>query len=332
MDPFEDVVSAMSVASSLYVRFCMTGPWGVAFDTGYQARLLVIAEGEGWLLASHAAPVRITKGDCLIIKEGTRFAMADAPDSQIVDCGDLFTKLPGFSQETGFTTIPDRTVHHGGGGAPMKIISARMSFDPVAAEPLLALLPDLLCVRLIDDDLALLETTLHLIGIESRRDGLGADLAVERLTDVLFIQTIRAWAAADGSQAGGWLAALRHRALARVIRAVHADIARDWTVDEMARVAGTSRSSFAHSFRSILDETPLNYVTRWRMYRAKILMRKGATLAEIAAQVGYESDTALSRAFRRVEGLAPGEWRRTIVDGLAKPRANRDAGVGLAIT
>ena len=314
MDLFDDVVSAMSVASSLYVRFRMTSPWGVAFDTGYQARLLMIAKGEGWLLAEGEKPQHVAKGDCLIIKEGTRFAMADALDSPIVDCGDLFVNLPGFSAETGFTTIPDRTVHHGGGGALMEIVSARLSFDPVAAEPLLALLPDLLHVRLIDGDLALLEATLQLIGLETRGDGLGADLAVERLTDVLFIQTIRAWAAADGSQAGGWLAALRHRALSRVIRSVHADIARAWTVEEMARVAGTSRSSFAQSFRTVLGETPLNYVTRWRMYRAKILMRKGATLAEVADRVGYESDTALSRAFRRVEGLAPGEWRRTVAD------------------
>ena len=314
MDPFDDVVSAMSVASSLYVRFRMTAPWGVAFDTGYQARLMMIAEGNGWLLAAGDKPRRVAKGDCLIIKEGTRFALADAPDSRIVDCGELFVRLPDFSPETGFTTIPDRTVHHGGNGALMEIVSARLSFDPVAAEPLLALLPDLLHVRLIDGDLALLEATLQLIGLETRGDGLGADLAVERLTDVLFIQTIRAWAAADGSQAGGWLAALRHRALARVIRTVHSDIARDWTVDEMARVAGVSRSSFAQSFRSVLGETPLSYVTRWRMYRAKILMRKGATLAEIAIRVGYESDTALSRAFRRVEGLAPGEWRKNLSD------------------
>jgi AraC-like DNA-binding protein len=310
----------MSVASSLYVRFRLSGPWGVAFDTGYQARLMMVAEGDGWLLTADDAPRRVAKGDCLIIKEGTQFAMADALDSRVIDCAELFVDLPGFSEATGFTTIPDRTVHHGGGGTMMEIVSARLSFDPVAAEPLLAVLPDLLHVRLADDHLPLLETTLRLIGLESLGDGLGADIAVERLTDVLFIQTIRAWAAADGSQAGGWLAALRHRSLARVIRRVHADIARDWTVAEMARVAGVSRSTFAQSFRSVLGETPLNYVTRWRMYRAKILMRKGAALAEIAVLVGYDSDTALSRAFRRVEGLAPGEWRRTVAGQAAGVR------------
>lgn len=318
MDPFDDVVSAMSVASSLYVRFQLGAPWGVAFDTGYQARLMMVADGEGWLLKAADSPLRVAKGDCLIIKEGTRFAMADAPDSPIVDCAELFVDLPGFSVDTGFTTIPDRTVRHGGGGAVMEIVSARLSFDPVAAEPLLAVLPDLLHVRLGEDHLPLLETTLRLIGLESLGDGLGADLAVERLTDVLFIQTIRAWAAADGSQAGGWLAALRHRSLARVIRQVHADIARDWTVEDMAEVAGVSRSTFAQHFRAVLGETPLSYVTRWRMYRAKILMRKGAALAEVAVRVGYDSDTALSRAFRRKEGVAPGEWRRTVADQVAR--------------
>ena len=319
MDPFDDVVSAMSVASSLYVRFRFSAPWGVAFDTGYQARLVMIAEGAGWLLAEGQSPVRVARGDCLIIKEGTRFAMADRPDSPLVDCLDLFAELPGFSEATGFTTIPDRTISHGGDGPLMEMVSARLSFDPIAAEPLLTLLPDLLHVRLAHSDLDLLETTLRLIGLESRADGLGADLVVERLTDVLFIQTIRAWVAADGTRASGWLAALRHRPLAKVIRTVHADIAHDWTVEEMARVAGVSRSTFAQKFRSVLGETPLNYVTRWRMYRAKTLMRKGAALAEVAIRVGYDSDTALSRAFRRVEGLAPGEWRRTVAPAEITP-------------
>ncbi|AWL95102.1 MULTISPECIES: AraC family transcriptional regulator [Bradyrhizobium] len=319
MDPFDDVVSAMSVASSLYVRFRFTAPWGVAFDTGYQARLVMIAEGVGWLLSEGEVPLPVAKGDCLIVKEGTRFALADRPDSALVDCVNLFADLPGFSEGTGFTTIPDRTVNYGGNGALMEMVSARLSFDPIAAEPLLALLPDLLHVRLAHGDLDLLETTLGLIGLESRADGLGADLVVERLTDVLFIQTIRAWVAADGTRAGGWLAALRHRSLAKVIRSVHADIARDWTVEEMARVAGVSRSTFAQNFRSVLGETPLSYVTRWRMYRAKTLMRKGAALAEVAVRVGYDSDTALSRAFRRVEGLAPGEWRRTLAAEANRP-------------
>jgi AraC-like DNA-binding protein len=313
MDPFDDVVSAMGVASSLYVRFRLTAPWGVAFDTGYQARLLMIAAGECWLIVEGEAPTPLAQGDCLIIKQGTQFAMADRPDGAVVDCGRLFEVLPGFSPETGFTTIPDRTVFHGGDGPLVEIVSARLSFDPIAAEPLLASLPDLLHVRLTHKDLDLLETTLRLIGLESGADGLGADVVVERLTDVLFIQTIRAWIAADGNRAGGWLAALQHPSLARVIRTVHADIAHDWTVEEMAAIAGVSRSTFAQHFRAVIGETPLNYVTRWRMYQAKALMRKGALLADVAVRVGYESDTALSRAFRRVEGVAPGEWRRTLL-------------------
>lgn len=310
MDPFVDVVSAMGVASSLYVRFKFTAPWGVAFDTGYQARLLMIAAGDCWLLTDDEAPANLTKGGCLIVKQGMQFSLADRPDGTVIDCGQLFEALPNFAPETGFTTIPNRTVVHGGGGPFTEIMSARLSFDPVAAEPLLASLPSLLHVRLADADLDLLETTLRLIGLESSADGLGADIVVERLTDVLFIQTLRAWIAENDNSAGGWLAALRHPSLARVIRTVHADIAHDWTVEELAGIAGTSRSTFAQNFRAIIGETPLNYVTRWRMYRAKSLIRKDISLANVAAQVGYESDTALSRAFKRVEGVAPGEWRR----------------------
>src|SRR6202020_1509439 len=107
------------------------------------------------------------------------------------------------------------------------------------------------------------------------------------------------------------LAGLMDDRLAVSIRAMHGDLARGWTVETLAREAGLSRSAFAATFKAVTGDTPLDYLTGWRMYRAKVLLRGSAlSLMEIAARVGYDTDTALSRAFRRFEGIAPGEWRR----------------------
>ena len=125
------------------------------------------------------------------------------------------------------------------------------------------------------------------------------------------MQAVRAWCATEGAHAIGWLAGLKDRRLGAAVRAMHGDLARPWTVETLAREAGLSRSSFAAAFKAVTGETPLDYLTGWRMYRAKVLLRESdLQLKEIAACVGYETDTALSRAFRRSEGVAPGEWRR----------------------
>jgi AraC-like DNA-binding protein len=193
----------------------------------------------------------------------------------------------------------------------MEMLSGALSFDAAAAEPLMAVMPRLVHVRLDEARAHLLQTTLQLIGLETAEDGLGASLVIGRLHDVLFVQAVRAWCATD-HQASGWLAGLKDDRLAVAIRAMHGDLGRGWTVQALAREAGLSRSTFAATFKAVTGDTPLDYLTRWRMYRAKVLLRGSElSLMEIAERVGYETDTALSRAFRRFVGVAPGEWRRS---------------------
>ena len=161
---------------------------------------------------------------------------------------------------------------------------------------------------------------MKLIGIETSEDGLGAGLILKRLTDILFVQVVRSWLGGEGRVSTGWLAGLKSRKLATAIKAMHANLAHPWTVDSLAREAGLSRASFAAAFRSVTGETPLGYLTNWRMYRAKVLLRSGRGLADVAAEVGYDSETALSRAFNRVEGVSPGAWRSATKQGIEVPR------------
>ena len=299
-DAFEDVLRSVHVESSLYIRLQLCAPFGVHFDTRDKPRIVVVTHGSCWLVSKQLPqPLRLAAGDCLLLKADAKFSLQDELGRTLVPCDTVLTRVTG------------TTVLHGGEGALTEIVAGALTFDATAAEPLLALMPPLVHVQLASPHAQLLQSTLGLIGLEALENDLGAGIVVTRLLDVLFVQAVRAWSKAKGAGGIGALAALEDRRLGAAIRAMHADLARPWTVESLAREAGLSRSSFAAAFKSATGESPLDYLTGWRMYRAKALLRASdLQLMAIAQRVGYETDTALSRAFRRHEGMAPGEWRR----------------------
>jgi transcriptional regulator GlxA family with amidase domain len=159
-----------------------------------------------------------------------------------------------------------------------------------------------------------LGATLNLLAIETAAGrAIGSPIVTSRLAEILFVQTIRGHYAAGGAQGLGWLAALGNAQLGVALRAMHQSPAQPWSVESLAAVAGMSRSAFALRFKAQVGETPLEYLTRWRMYRAGCLLREGELgIAEIAALVGYESTGAFNRAFQRVYVQTPGEFRRSM--------------------
>lgn len=314
MGPFDEVIGRMHGASSSCAQFQLRAPWGVRFSTGTQAWLVVAARGHCWLRWDGSeAPLRVEPGGCLIIKPRVVFDLSDARQRKVRACESL---LPAHDRGV---------VEYGGAGEPTELLFGRFSFDPVAAEPLVTLMPPLVHVPLGQAHAELLQGTLALMGKETAHDGLGAGFVVGRLTDALFVQAMRALFSNASDFAPRWVSALTDRRVATAIRAVHADLARPWTVADMAREAGVSRSSFAAAFTSAVGESPLDYVTSWRIYRAKVLLSSSDdALAEIASRVGYDSDTALSRAFKRRVGMPPGAFRR------ATPRPGRRTARGRA--
>jgi AraC-like DNA-binding protein len=301
MNPFDEIVGEMSVESSLYARFQLRAPWGIRFTTGDRARLLIVSGGTCWLITQGATePVALASGTCMILKAGVEFILVDAPGRDIVRCETLINAHDG------------GLIEHGGAGDMIELVSGRFSFDPIAADPLVSLMPDLFHTQLEQVHADLLTGTLRLMGLETARGELGAGLVVDRLGDALFIQALRAFCREHGTGAGGsWIAGLADRRLQRAIQAIHADLQRAWTVEEMAREAGLSRSSFAASFKNVVGEAPLDYLTGWRMYRAKVLLASSdENLVHIANLVGYESEVSFSRTFRRRVGLSPGRWRQ----------------------
>jgi len=141
---------------------------------------------------------------------------------------------------------------------------------------------------------------------------MGSALITSRLADILFVQAIRAYVEEAGDDASGWLRALAEEGLSAALGVVHGAIEKQWTVASLAAVAGISRSGFANRFKDVLGETPMHYLTRLRMYKAAQFLRENDTkLAKVASLVGYESEAAFSKAFKKAIGIAPGRYKNS---------------------
>ncbi|WP_042554576.1 AraC family transcriptional regulator [Pseudomonas sp. MEJ086] len=297
MHPFDSVLSAMQLESSLFVRLHAQAPWAISFDSGAQARLVVVAKGNCWFTHIGHPPVVVQQGDCLIIKQGVMGILGDAPERVAVPCWQIADHVTG------------QKVSFGGDGEACEFFSTLFTFDHAAGEPLSALLPDVVHIAMPESDAGRMVSILEQIGTEEAQASLGGSYVVGRLLDVLFIQAIRTWASSEGNMHEGWLAGLTHRQLAQTLNRIHADLAHRWTLEQLARDAGMSRSSFAALFKSVVGVPPLSYIATWRIYRAKLILAAGHSIAVAAEKTGYGTDIALSRAFKAATGVAPGQWR-----------------------
>lgn len=318
MDPFASILSAMQLESSLFVRMYAQAPWAITFDSGAQARLVVIAKGRCWFTQVGHPPVIVQEGDCLIIKQGVSGILGDMPDRVAVPCWQIADHVTG------------ERVSFGGDGEVCEFFSTLFTFDHAAGEPLSALLPDVVHIAMPASDAGRMVSILEQIGAEEAHESLGGSYVIGRLLDVLFIQAIRTWASSEGNMPEGWLAGLSHRQLAQTLHRIHADLARRWTLEQLARDAGMSRSTFAALFKSVVGLPPLSYIATWRIYRAKLILAAGHSIAVAAEQTGYGTDIALSRAFKAATGVAPGQWRHDHrVAGRNDPQPSRSKRLGL---
>lgn len=301
MDPIDDVFGAMRVHTSLYVRIEATAPWGVTFVRGVAARFGYVVRGGCWLTVEDREPVRLAAGDCFIVVGGAQYALQDQRSTPTQFC---YRALR--AHENHIVRIGG-----GGGGEPVTVVTGWFLFDRAGSRPLVDLMPGLIVTRMDAERSETLQSTLALLARETARPSLGTGIVVSRLADILFVQTIRGHAAAMGAEASGWIGALCDPRLAPAFAAIHADVAAPWTVERLAEAAAMSRSAFAARFRARVGMSPLDYVTRWRMFRAGTLLRHGhRSMADIAATVGYDNESAFAKAFKRVTGITPGVYRR----------------------
>lgn len=203
-------------------------------------------------------------------------------------------------------------MRHGGDGPRTRVVCGFLGCASVESNPVLASLPPIMKLTLEEGSAAeWIRSTLRFAAEEVAAGRPGSDTVLEKVSELLFVEAVRRYAERLPPEQTGWLAGLRDPHVSRALALIHRDVAHPWTVDELGREAGLSRSALADRFIRLLGMPPIHYLARWRMQVAMQALRtSGASLAEIADTVGYESEAAFSRAFKKAVGTAPATWRR----------------------
>lgn len=292
VDILSETVAAVRTgmpASGLFVRHA---PWGRRYPLVPGAGFHIVLQGECWLLAPDSEPVRMGPGDVLFMPRGAAHVIADSPHSAITEVA-----TPGEPRE-----IP-------GPGSRTTLLCGAYEVSRSRRHPLLDQLPDFLHLPADPDRSPALRAAVDLLVGELTEPRPGTDAAVPALLDTLLLFVLRSWY--EQTETSGWAGAFADPAVSAALRAIHADPARAWTVPELSAMAGVSRATLARRFAATVGEAPLAYLTRWRMLTAARLLREtDLPIAAIAHRVGYGSEFAFAKAFKREYTLAPGRYRR----------------------
>jgi AraC-like DNA-binding protein len=302
-DPLGAALHLLRMNGAYYCRTELTAPWGLAMPTmpGYLWFHVVLA-GTLRLETPDAPPRMIAAGELALVPRGGGHTLRSAAG---VDAPDVLS----LEREP----VSDRyeVLCHGGGGTATSLVCGAVRLEHPAARNLIRALPPSILVGADAAGAEWIQSTLRLLAAEARHPRPGGEAVITRLADIIVIQAIRAWLDTDPGARTGWLGALRDPQIGRAIALVHDDPARDWTVDALARELAMSRSAFAARFTELVGEPAMQYVTTWRMHLALAALQEGdATVAQLADRLGYRSEAAFARAFKRVVGMPPGAVRR----------------------
>jgi AraC-like DNA-binding protein len=305
MDPLGEALHLLRMSGTFYCRSELTAPWGLQLPAMRGCLSFhVVTSGRCWLEVAGSEPLLLEPGDLSLVPHGEGHRLSSAPGAPAARIEDLTREM-----------VSDRyaILRHGGGGAVATLVCGAVSFDHPAAHQLVKLLPKVIHVQAArSPQMDWMQSTLHLMALEARELRPGGETIITRLADILIIQAIRSWIQEDPAAQTGWLGALQDKQIGQAIALIHRDPARTWSVESLAREVAMSRSAFSARFTERVGEPVMQYVTRWRMHVALTWLKEdSAALGEMASRLGYQSEAAFSRAFKRFIGVSPGSVRRS---------------------
>ncbi|MFT3816661.1 MAG: AraC family transcriptional regulator [Rubrivivax sp.] len=320
VDVLSDVLGSIRLSGSMLFLVDATTPWvtwappAEAFRPAVlpSAQQLIsyhiVTQGSCWAGLRGATPERFETGDVLVVPHGHAYFLAepaDAPDSYGPEQAVEFFRCMAAGK------IPT-TVNAGAGGTPhTQFICGFLGCRSRPFNPVLAALPSMIHLRAATPASVRMQPLIDFAIAELRDDAKGTRGVLLRLAELMFVEVVRRQLAAAAGAPAGWLSGLHDRVVARALAALHGEPARRWTLDALAAQAGTSRSVLAERFTHHVGQPPMQYLTQWRMQLATHeLAQPGSKLVAVAQAVGYESEAAFSRAFKRAVGVPPADWRR----------------------
>lgn len=317
MDALSEVLKAVRLTSGIFLEAEFSAPWCIDTSPSKDrvARLLPDAElvvmyhlvTDGRCRARIPGPERLTldleAGDLLMFPHGDRHVLGSDVQLSPLETWQVVKSTP----EGGLARIG-----YGGGGARTRFLCGFMACDLRTCKPLVGALPRMLRVSLRDSPAASwIEATLRRGASETHAPSAGGEVVLGRLSELLFVEGIREYVRSLPASQHGWLAGLRDPHVGRALALLHAEPARAWEVESLAQETGLSRSALADRFVALLGEPPMQYLTGWRMaLAAQALSTSHDAVARVAERVGYESEAAFNRAFKREFGTPPAAWRR----------------------
>jgi len=312
MDVLSDVLATVRLSSGVHICPKLSAPWGVSFpEQADRAVYYLLSRGSCYLEVEGAAsPVTLVGGDLAMIPHGAAHVIRDRPETPTIPIEQLLREgCPSTA----------RAVQHGGGGETSALVSGYFKFENRTAGRLLAALPQVIHITSeLAQSVPWLEGSVRFLSSEATSNQPGAEVVMARLSDVLFIQMLRAFIAQEEREGrtcekhAGMLRALVDPDISKALAYMHQQPDHPWTVAELARGVGMSRTGFAVRFKERAGISPLDYLTSWRMQKAGDLLRMGEeSVDEVALRVGYESGAAFSKAFKRQMGSPPGAFRRS---------------------
>ena len=298
MDPLSDMLAASRPQSHRAAVLDLGERCSLSFD-GQDGALKcnAVLNGAMWIAVDGALPVRVRKGDFVLLPHGRRFSIYSYRDIPPVPATEL---VPGTTETS--SIIVD-------GGGRTEVVSCRFDLRGAPASMLLAGLPAVIVVGQDSAEAAELSQLVTSQVGEQRCGEPGRELVLRHLSYLILIKTLRLVQSSDDPQPG-WLPALRHPQLGRVLAALHERPGDDWTLMSLAQIAGMSRSNFARRFREHVGIAPIDYLTRWRMVLAADRLREGRKIAELARDLGYGSESAFGLAFKRVMRKSPRRYAK----------------------
>jgi AraC-like DNA-binding protein len=318
MDALSDVLRVARLKGGVFLHAEFSAPWCVASQMtpemclpfiGPSSHIIpyhYVVDGEPIVTLEKAGsqPITLGPGEIVLLPHnevhllGSEINRSPVPASELIrppHAGGLYS------------------IRHGGGGASVRLICGFLGCDGAEHNPVLSTLPSILILNVDEGGGAeWIRSTFQFAADEVARGRPGSEAVLAKLSELLFIETVPRYIDSLPDRHGGWLAGLRDPYVARALALFHGDVGHPWRIEDLARRVGLSRSALADRFVQVLKVAPMQYLAQWRMQvAAQELRNTSASLAQVAAIIGYESEAAFSRAFKKAFGAAPASWRRT---------------------